>query len=176
MISKSIDIKCDSNKASLSESLCFYKGDKNVALSLSISNLKVNITRIITMLNLDQYSSINLNIVDPKGVIKRLKDLPLVEGRINWIITEDLTSELGRYDFQFILNEGESVMAIPPCGYDVLEPIAPQINTPYTGTICGEAICGEAICGEKGESVSENYEDALSCLSDDFMSRFLKDE
>lgn len=173
-IIKNIDIRIDSDKANLSEKLYFYKGDRNVIVSVIITNLSAKIVRMSRM-NLDEVTSVNIAIVKPDGSVKYVKDLDVANGRFNWVVTEDLTEQIGEYKFQVNLIEEYSKLTIPNCTFEVLEPIAEvdSETTPSNAPICGEVVCGEAICGGTTKSAHEEDEIKIeTSLSKDFLDRF----
>lgn len=174
-IVKNVDIKLEANKATLSEKLFFYKGDKNITISMSLINLLAKVVRTTSVLSLNDYTSINLGIVKPDGSTKYLRDLIVdsTSGKFSWTVTEDLTELLGEYQFQVDLNEEYSRMTIPNCSYEVLPPIAEFDSgvIPSDAPICGEVICGEVICGGTTSKTVNNYQITTS-LSSDFLKRF----
>ncbi|MGL5718490.1 MAG: hypothetical protein ACRCX2_36135 [Paraclostridium sp.] len=174
-IVKNVDIKLDSNKASLSEKLFFYKGDKDIVINMAILNLQAKVVRSMSLLRLGTYSSINLGIIKPDGIKKYLRDLSVVDEHFSWIITEDLTDLLGEYKFQVDLNESTSKLTIPDCSYEILEPIAEFETIPSNSPICGDVLCGEAICGGVSQVDLFDEEVIPTSLSQSFLDRFGKE-
>ena len=122
----------------LDSPLVIYYKDRGLELYFNLVQYKYKFQRNPDNIlkNLDgAYASIT--IVNPNGFMRRYEDIPIVEDKIKFVITEDLTddlSEIGIYQMQIHINNDvsgsdTSVFSIPPFEFEVKARLVGRIDT-----------------------------------------------
>lgn len=124
-------ITVDGDKAKLDKNIYLYKNNKNIIYYFKIQNAPFKFINAVDMVESLNASTADIKILKPNGVKKRIKNIPIENGKVKLEIDDsfmDEISEIGKYTFQIDLydnatNKGR--VTIPPVieQFCVLAPI-----------------------------------------------------
>lgn len=133
-ISKDLTITVKEDRATLSEKMYVYMGDKGIDFYIKIENLKVDFTpngATKTTINLlagliNAYASVS--VLKPNGTTFTREKFPIENDKIKFTITSEFTDELddiGTYKLQIHLHDGNTEISnrisIPFVEFEVKE-------------------------------------------------------
>ena len=144
-ILKNIDITLKDDTAKMSEDLFFYQNDSGISVRFSLKELKVEITRIYSLMSLEN-SNASMTIVDPDGLVIQTGNLSIVNNMITLEVSPRLTSILGEYRFQIHLHDSKNGrLTLPPCSWQINELIG--ANQSMQLGVTGVSSVGECYSG-----------------------------
>lgn len=133
-ISRELLVTLNGTSASM-EDLYIYERDRGIDLYFTIKESKFIYKKDTVLQNVENDTNVDVTVIKPNGIEILIRGLTVIDGKIKFKVTSDLTDELteiGDYKLQFHIGNGSTEeFSIPEIKFKVIARIK-GIRNPYT--------------------------------------------
>lgn len=153
-ITRDLIISVQDGISTLNTPLSVYRNDRGIDLSFEIKDFSYNFSGENVLQNLNN-ASVSIIIKKPNGNVLRTRKGKVVNGKLKFTITKDLTDELGEiglYQLQLqFYDSADNRITIPPIQFEVRKLIADIDDDPKAYPQVSFGLVGECLVSIKGK-------------------------